>query len=60
MSIHEHLTPQAQKDLKEVGWTKGLELAKVARGFSTSVSLLPLHIRHLFRGLCCLKVVSHW
>ena len=31
MSIHEHLPPQARKDLKEVGWTKGLELAKVAR-----------------------------
>jgi hypothetical protein len=31
MSIHEHLPPQARKDLKEVGWTKGLELATVAR-----------------------------
>jgi hypothetical protein len=31
MSIHEHLSPQARKELKEVGWTKGLELAKVAR-----------------------------
>jgi hypothetical protein len=31
MSIHEHLPPQASKDLKEVGWTKGLELAKLAR-----------------------------
>ena len=31
MSIHEHLPPHARKDLKEVGWTKGLELAKVAR-----------------------------
>src|ERR1700745_939673 len=30
-SIHEHLPPQARKYLKEVGWTKGLELAKVAR-----------------------------
>ena len=29
MSIHEH--PQARKELKQVGWTKGLELAKVAR-----------------------------
>src|SRR5438105_11653474 len=29
MSIHEH--PQARKELKEVGWAKGLELAKVAR-----------------------------
>src|SRR5947208_5959534 len=31
MSIHENLPPQARKELKEVGWTKGLELAKVAR-----------------------------
>jgi hypothetical protein len=31
ISIHEHLPPQARKELKEVGWTKGLELAKVAR-----------------------------
>ncbi len=31
MSIHEHLPPQATRELKEVGWTKGLELAKLAR-----------------------------
>jgi hypothetical protein len=31
MSIHEHLPPQARKELKEVGWTKGIELVKVAR-----------------------------
>jgi len=31
MSIHEHLPPQARRELKHVGWTKGLELAKVAR-----------------------------
>src|SRR5215470_13934788 len=31
MSIHEHLPPQVKKELKEVGWTKGLELAKLAR-----------------------------
>ncbi len=31
MSIHEHLPPQARRDLKHIGWTKGLELAKVAR-----------------------------
>ena len=31
MSIHEHLPPQARKQLKEVGWTKGLESAKLAR-----------------------------
>ena len=31
MSIHEHLPQQAKRELKQVGWTKGLELAKVAR-----------------------------
>src|SRR5438128_4268066 len=31
MSIHEHLPPQVRKELKQVGWTKGRELAKVAR-----------------------------
>jgi 5-methylcytosine-specific restriction endonuclease McrA len=31
MSIHEHLPLQAREDLTEVGWTKGLELAKVPR-----------------------------
>src|SRR5256885_10277865 len=31
MSIHEHLPPEARCRLKEVGWTKGLELAKIAR-----------------------------
>jgi hypothetical protein len=31
MSIHEQLPPEAKKELKLVGWTKGLELAKVAR-----------------------------
>jgi len=31
MSIHEHLPPQVRRDLKQVGWTKGLELAKLAR-----------------------------
>jgi hypothetical protein len=31
MSIHEHLPPQARRQLKEVGWAKGIELAKVAR-----------------------------
>ena len=31
MSIHEHLPPQARRQLKKIGWTKGLELAKVAR-----------------------------
>jgi hypothetical protein len=31
MSIHEHLPPEAKCELKQVGWTKGLELAKLAR-----------------------------
>jgi hypothetical protein len=31
MSIHEHLPPQARRELRQVGWTKGLELAKLAR-----------------------------
>src|SRR5450631_3096930 len=31
MSIHEHLPPQVRKELKQVGWSKGLELAKLAR-----------------------------
>jgi hypothetical protein len=31
MSIHEHLPPQARRELNEVGWTKGVELVKVAR-----------------------------
>jgi hypothetical protein len=31
MSIHEHLPPQARRELKGVGWTKGVELAKLAR-----------------------------
>src|SRR6202166_279785 len=31
MSIHDQLPPQARKQLKEIGWTKGLELAKLAR-----------------------------
>ena len=31
MSIHEHLPPEVKRELKQVGWTKGLELAKLAR-----------------------------
>jgi hypothetical protein len=31
MSIHEHLPPQARKQLKDVGWAKGLELAKLVK-----------------------------
>jgi hypothetical protein len=31
MSIHENLPPEARKELKELGWAKGLELAKLAK-----------------------------
>jgi len=31
MSIHEHLPAPVRRELKQVGWTKGLELAKLAR-----------------------------
>ncbi len=31
MSIHEHLPPQVRKGLEEVGWAKGVELARLAR-----------------------------
>src|SRR5438046_1895477 len=31
MSIHEYLPPQERKELKQVGWTKGRELAKLVR-----------------------------
>jgi hypothetical protein len=31
MSIHEHLPPEAKSWLKAIGWTKGVELAKIAR-----------------------------
>src|ERR1700719_3067185 len=41
MSIHEHLPPQARRDLKEVGWTKGLELAKVARRDGQELDCAP-------------------
>ena len=42
MSIHEHLPPQAGKELKEVGWTKGMELAKVARTGRAALRLCNL------------------
>jgi hypothetical protein len=31
MSLHEHLPPEVKRELKQVGWAKGLELAKLAR-----------------------------
>jgi hypothetical protein len=41
MSIHEHLPPQAKKDLKEIGWTKGRELAKLARAEGQDFDCAP-------------------
>jgi hypothetical protein len=41
MSIHEHLPPQARRELKEVGWTKGLELAKIAGGTGSTSIVQP-------------------
>ena len=31
MSIHEHLPPEVKSGLTAIGWTKGVELAKIAR-----------------------------
>jgi hypothetical protein len=31
MSIHEHLPKPIRRELKEVGWSKAVELVKVAR-----------------------------
>src|SRR5881409_2059816 len=31
MAIHEHVPAAIKRELKQVGWTKGLELAKLAR-----------------------------
>ena len=42
MSIHEHLPPQARKQLKELGWAKGLELAKLARKGRAALRLCNL------------------
>jgi len=41
MSIHEHLPPQVRKELKEIGWTKGRELAKLARAEGQSFVCAP-------------------
>ncbi len=41
MSIHEHLPPQVRKQLKEVGWTKGRELAKLARAQGQNFKSAP-------------------
>jgi hypothetical protein len=41
MSIHEHLPPQVRKELKKVGWTKGRELAKLARAEGQGFNCAP-------------------
>ena len=41
MSIHEHLPPQGRKDLKEIVWTKGRELAKLARAKAQRFDCAP-------------------
>jgi hypothetical protein len=41
MSIHDHLPPQAKRELKEIGWTKGRELAKLARAEGESFECAP-------------------
>jgi hypothetical protein len=38
MSIHENLPPQARKQLKQVGWAKGIELIKRVAGCRTWTS----------------------
>ncbi len=42
MSIHENLPPQARKELKKVGWAKGIELAKLARRDRAALRLCNL------------------
>jgi hypothetical protein len=41
MSIHENLPPQVRKELKQVGWTKGRELAKLARAEGQNFDCAP-------------------
>jgi hypothetical protein len=41
MSIHEHLPPQVRRELKEIGWTKGRELAKLARAEGQHFNCAP-------------------
>ena len=41
MSIHEHLPPQVRRELKEIGWTKGRELAKLARAEGQQFDCAP-------------------
>jgi hypothetical protein len=46
MSIHEHLPPQAKKDLKEIGWTKGREFAMLARAEGQRFGCAPWCTKH--------------
>src|SRR6266568_1408650 len=41
MSIHEYLPPQLRKELKQVGWTKGRELAKLVRAQGQGFDCAP-------------------
>ncbi len=41
MSIHEHLPPQVRKELRNIGWTKGRELAKLARAEGQQFDCAP-------------------
>jgi len=41
MSIHEHLPPQVRRELKAIGWTKGRELAKLARAEGQHFNCAP-------------------
>jgi hypothetical protein len=42
MSIHEHLPPQARKQLKEVGWAKGLEASQAGQEGPAALRLCNL------------------
>jgi hypothetical protein len=39
--IHENLPPQVRKEMKQVGWTKGRELAKLARAENQNFNCAP-------------------
>ena len=52
MSIHEHLPPQARRELKQVGWTKGLELAKLAAKREETLPLVPVGDISALHGQC--------
>ena len=41
MSIHEHLPPQARKELKEVGWTKGWSWQRLRDGTGNASTVQP-------------------